>query len=100
MGPQFPNHDPEGGTTVAAGSLEFRQRILEDYGAVAFIDAGQVDVGGAPLAGAWHFGAGVGARYYTSIGPIRLDVAVPVHVPAGQHKPDAVEFYLGLGQAF
>ena len=97
VGPQFPNHDPEGGTTVAAGSLEFRQRILEDYGAVAFIDAGQVDVGGAPLAGAWHFGAGVGARYYTSIGPIRLDVAVPLQrLPGG----DSFELYLGIGQAF
>ena len=97
VGPQFPNHDPEGGTTVAAGSLEFRQRILEDYGAVAFIDAGQVDVGSAPLAGAWHFGAGVGARYYTSIGPIRLDVAVPLQrLPGG----DSFELYLGIGQAF
>ncbi len=97
VGPQFANHDPQGGTTVAAGSVEFRQRIRENYGAVAFIDAGQVDVGNAPLAGAWHFGAGVGARYYTSIGPIRLDVAVPLHrLPGG----DAFELYLGIGQAF
>ncbi len=97
VGPQFPNHDPQGGTTVAAGSVEFRQRILESYGAVAFIDAGQVDVGSAPLAGAWHFGAGVGARYYTSIGPIRLDVAVPIQrLPGG----DSFEVYLGIGQAF
>ena len=97
VGPQFANHNPEGGTTVAAGSLEFRQRILEDYGAVAFIDAGQVDVSGSPFSGAWHMGAGVGARYYTAIGPIRLDVAVPLQrLPGG----DAFELYLGIGQAF
>jgi len=42
-------------------------------------------------------GAGAGVRYYTSIGAVRLDVAVPVtHVPKG----DAFELYIGLGQAF
>jgi translocation and assembly module TamA len=36
-------------------------------------------------------------RYYTSIGPIRLDVAVPVNrAPGG----DALELYIGLGEAF
>lgn len=97
VGPQFPNHNPEGGTSVAAGSVEMRQRVLENYGAVAFVDAGQVGIGGTPLAGAWHFGAGVGARYYTSIGPIRLDVAMPLQrLPGG----DSFELYLGIGQAF
>ncbi len=93
----IPQHDPQGGTTVAAGSVEFRQRFGQNYGAAAFVDAGQVDTGNSPFSGAWHFGAGVGARYYTSIGPIRLDVAVPVQrLPGG----DAFEVYLGIGQAF
>jgi translocation and assembly module TamA len=39
----------------------------------------------------------VGARYYTSIGPIRLDVAVPVNRTSGG---DAFELYIGLGEAF
>ena len=39
----------------------------------------------------------MGARYYTSIGSIRLDVAVPVNrAPGG----DAFELYIGLGEAF
>jgi translocation and assembly module TamA len=39
----------------------------------------------------------VGARYYTSIGPIRLDVAVPLNkLPGG----DSFELYIGIGQAF
>lgn len=97
VGPQFPNRNPQGGTSVAAGSVEFRQRFAESYGAVAFVDAGQVNAGGGPFSGAWHFGAGVGARYYTSIGPIRLDVAAPLQrLPGG----DAFELYLGIGQAF
>jgi translocation and assembly module TamA len=62
-----------------------------------FIDAGQVSANGPPLAGTWRIGAGAGVRYYTSIGPIRVDVAVPVNRASGG---DAVEFYIGLGQAF
>jgi translocation and assembly module TamA len=36
-------------------------------------------------------------RYYTPIGPIRLDVAVPAPRRPGD---DAFEIYIGLGQAF
>lgn len=97
VGPQFPNHNPQGGTSVAAGSAEFRQRFGESYGAAAFIDAGQVNAGGGPLSGAWHVGTGIGARYYTSIGPLRFDVAIPLQkLPGG----DAFGAYLGIGQSF
>jgi translocation and assembly module TamA len=44
-----------------------------------------------------RIGAGIGLRYYTSIGPIRFDVAVPIERGAGASK---VAFYVGLGQAF
>lgn len=96
VGPQFPDHTPRGGTSVVAGTVEFRQRILESYGAVLFVDAGQV-AAGSLFAGTWGVGAGVGFRYYTAIGAIRLDVAVPV-----VHLPDSGSFevYIGLGQAF
>ena len=50
-----------------------------------------------PFQGTTHVGAGIGARYYTPIGAIRLDVAVPVNRQPGD---DAFEIYLGLGQAF
>lgn len=97
VGPQFADGNPIGGTAVSAGSLELRQRILEHYGIVGFVDAGQVTANGAPFTGNWHIGAGVGVRYYTSIGPICLDVAVPLNrEPHG----DAFELYIGIGQAF
>jgi len=97
IGPQFPDGKPTGGTAVSAGSVELRQRILEHYGVVAFVDAGQVTANGAPLTSNWRVGAGIGARYYTSIGPIRLDVAIPLNrEPHG----DAFELYIGIGQAF
>ena len=56
-----------------------------------------VSASGAPFTSNWHAGAGIGARYYISIGPIRLDVAVPLD---RQHGDDAFELYIGIGQAF
>jgi translocation and assembly module TamA len=97
LGPQFADEKPTGGTAIAAGTMEFRQRILGSYGIAAFLDVGQVSANGAPFTSDWHAGAGIGARYYTSIGPIRLDVAVPLNkLPGG----DSFELYIGIGQAF
>jgi len=97
IGPQFADGKPTGGTAVSAGTVEFRQRILDKYGVVAFVDAGQVTANGSPFTGGWRVGAGIGARYYTSIGPIRLDVAIPLNREPGG---DAFELYIGIGQAF
>jgi translocation and assembly module TamA len=97
IGPLFPDGDPIGGTGVAAGSLEFRQRFLESWGAAAFVDAGQVSDQGAPFTGTVRFGAGGGLRYYTGIGAIRADIAFPINPIRGG---DSFEIYVGLGQAF
>jgi translocation and assembly module TamA len=97
LGPQFPDRRPTGGTAISTGTVELRQRILSNYGVVGFMDAGQVSSNGAPFSSSWHVGAGVGARYYTPIGPIRLDFAVPLQkIPGG----DSFELYIGIGQAF
>lgn len=86
-----------GGMSFAAASAELRAAITDRIGAAAFYDAGYVGIdelfGGA---GQWHAGAGVGLRYDTGIGPIRVDVALPVSGPTG----DGVQIYVGVGQAF
>jgi len=97
IGPRFPDGKPQGGTAVVAGTIEFRQRFWEDYGAVLFIDAGQVTANGAPFVGDWRLGSGIGARYYTALGPIRLDVALPLSRFPGS---GSFQLYIGLGQAF
>lgn len=97
IGPHFPSGVPVGGTSVDVGSVEFRQRFGASYGAVAFVDAGQVASGGVPFEGRTEIGAGIGARYYTSFGPIRIDVAVPL---TKETQNDKFELYLGIGQAF
>jgi translocation and assembly module TamA len=97
VGPQFPDGFPIGGTAINAGSAEFRQRIGTNFGMAVFVDAGQVSANLNPLAGTLRFGTGAGVRYYTPIGPIRVDIALPIERRAND---DAFEIYIGLGQAF
>jgi translocation and assembly module TamA len=50
-----------------------------------------------------RIGVGVGLRYYTPIGPIRLDVAVPVNANANDRQVPgygSFQVYIGLGQAY
>jgi translocation and assembly module TamA len=98
IGPRFADGKPAGGTSIDAFGIEFRQRLFGDFGAVAFVDAGHVSASGGLFQGKAHVGAGLGVRYYTAIGALRLDVAVPVknNVPGN----DSFQVYIGLGQAF
>jgi translocation and assembly module TamA len=97
ISPKFPDGNPIGGTSIVAGTVEFRQRFGANYGAVVFVDAGQVASGSTPFAGEARVGVGFGARYYTSIGPIRVDVAFPTQKGP---KDQIVQAYIGIGQAF
>lgn len=98
VGPMFPHTDiPTGGTAITAAGLEFRQRLYTNWGVVAFVDAGQVSASLKPLPDETRIGTGAGMRYYTPIGPIRFDIAVPV---ARRQGDDSFEVYIGLGQAF
>lgn len=86
-----------GGTYFLAGSLEARTKVTQTIGLVGFLDAGRVGVDGFfDGVGDWHAGAGLGIRYATGFGPIRLDVAAPVGGTTGK----GVQIYVGLGQAF
>jgi translocation and assembly module TamA len=112
VGPQFPNGNPIGGTAINAGTAEYRQRIGTNFGTAVFVDAGNVSNNLNPLNGALRFGGGAGLRYYTPIGPIRFDVAVPLNkrssvttisangVTNTVRGDDSFEIYIGLGQAF
>lgn len=114
VGPRFPDNRPVGGTALAAATVEYRQRFGESYGVAVFVDAGEVTAGSTPFSnsrsGGGTFGgipisgtngiragAGIGARYYTAIGPIRADFAVPLNKGRGD---DTFEIYIGIGENF
>ncbi len=97
VGPEFADGNPTGGTAIGAGSVEYRRRIGTNFGMAVFVDAGQVSDNLDALSGSLRFGGGAGVRYYTPIGPIRLDLAAPLGRRAGD---DSFEVYIGLGQAF
>jgi translocation and assembly module TamA len=97
IGPLFPDDTPEGGLAMDAVNLEFRQRVGAKFGVVPFVDAGQVSAHSAPFQGILRVGVGLGLRYYTSIGPIRLDIAFPLTRVAGS---GAFALYVGLGESF
>ena len=98
-GPRDAFNNPLGGASVVEANVEFRQRIGKSFGAVAFVDAGSAYPDMLPdfsLFGP-RVGAGVGARYYTDFGPVRLDVGFPLNPRSGD-PPFGV--YVSLGQAF
>lgn len=121
VGPEFPDGTPVGGRAINAINLEFRQRFGASFGAALFADAGEVSQkvtglngllqgsrcnSGNPLIGAgsaptpnscWALGVGGGLRYYTPIGVLRFDLAVPTF---RRSNDDRFEAYIGLGQAF
>ncbi len=86
-----------GGRSFVGASAEMRVDLAGKFDPVVFYDIGYV---GAESfydnSGRWHSGAGVGIRYDTGIGPIRLDVGLPVSGDTG----DGVQIYVGIGQAF
>lgn len=96
VGPQHGKY-AIGGTSMDAATIELRQRLYHDIGMALFSDAGQVGRNSLPGHGKLRVGYGGGLRYFTPIGPVRVDVAFPTkRVPRG----DRWELYIGLGETF
>jgi translocation and assembly module TamA len=97
-GPIDINDTPVGGLSSAEASVEFRYKLTETIGIVPFVDAGNVyDTSFPDLSKRVFIGAGIGARYYTGLGPLRFDIAAPLHRRSGDRP---FEIYVSLGQAF
>lgn len=88
-----------GGRSLFEVSLELRQQISEQYGLVVFLDGGNVFEKSLPdFSQTIRFAAGLGARYYTSFGPIRFDIAFPINKRPNLDK--SYQFYISIGQSF
>lgn len=98
VGPQDSSNDPLGGKSVAEINAEFRLRVTKDIGVVPFLDGGMVSSNTMPSGSEpFRWGAGLGLRYHTAVGPIRFDFAVPLNK---RDSDDNYAFYISLGQAF
>lgn len=87
-----------GGLSYASSSLEMRLRPTKQIGIVPFVDFATVSLDRVPkFSDSIYVGAGVGFRYYTALGPIRIDAAVPLTNRKNRPK---FGVYVGLGQAF
>ena len=87
-----------GGRSFVEASAEVRMKVTETIGLVGFVDAGNSFSSVYPdFSEGLKVGAGAGIRYFTPVGPLRLDVAVPLN-PEKDDPSFAV--YVGLSQAF
>lgn len=82
-----------GGENLVIGTLEYQRRIGGNWWAATFVDAGNVF-------DHWQSGdikrsAGIGIRWQTVVGPIRLDIAHPF-----DNKEDAWRLHFAIGPEF
>jgi len=90
--------DPVGGKSLAEVSGEIRLKITESFGVVPFLDGGSTYEGYVPkFEEQFYWGAGLGLRYYTTVGPIRLDIGFPLNP---RPEDDSFQVYGSLGQSF
>lgn len=97
IGPVSAAGVPTGGLSFLETSAEVRIGVTDTIGIVPFIDAGLVSPNQSFSRSDFKVGAGVGLRYATPFGPLRIDVAVPLN--KGPLDPD-YGIYAGIGQAF
>ncbi|WP_079729463.1 autotransporter assembly complex protein TamA [Novosphingobium mathurense] len=96
LGELAPDGDPVGGRSLNEASAELRYRF-GNYGIVGFVDAGQAYRETMPQFSDLRYGVGIGGRFYTNFGPLRLDVATPLARRSGEAR---INIYVSIGQAF
>ncbi len=100
IGPRDALGNPIGGRSLSEASFEARIGTGFLGGAlqvVPFVDAGAVDDTVTPRFRDLRLGAGIGVRYKTGFGPLRVDVATPLNRRTGESR---IGVYVALGQAF
>ncbi|EOI3546251.1 autotransporter assembly complex protein TamA [Cronobacter dublinensis] len=80
-----------GASKLATGSLEYQYNVTGKWWGAVFVDSGEAvnDIKQSNF----KSGAGVGVRWQSPVGPIKLDFAVPV----GDKEEHGLQFYIGLG---
>lgn len=97
ISPYNSSGDATGGRSYVTGSVEARLNVTDTIGVVPFLDFGTVSTELYPDFSDVRLGAGIGLRYNTAFGPIRLDVALPLDRYDGGSR---YGIYAGIGQSF
>jgi len=97
IGPRDIDNQPIGGLSFFETSVEMRIALTDTIGIVPFVDAGTVSTKSTPDFSDMKVGAGVGLRYITPFGPLRIDAALPLNRERGDPR---FGIYAGIGQAF
>ncbi|RBQ28230.1 autotransporter assembly complex protein TamA [Aliarcobacter vitoriensis] len=84
---------PYGGLSMIDSSLEFEYALNKDLGVVTFFDSTMLSLQENKFNDKFYNSYGVGARYYTPIGPLRVDVGFPI-------DEGGFVFHIGIGQVF
>ncbi|MBL0001550.1 MAG: BamA/TamA family outer membrane protein [Sphingomonadales bacterium] len=96
IGPRDAANTPIGGRSLTEFALEARVRV-GSFGIVPFLDGGNIYTSSLPKFSKFRLGTGLGARYYSSFGPIRIDVGTPLNRQRGDSR---ITVAVSLGQAF
>jgi len=78
LGPKDSQGNVIGGKHLLVGSLELEYSITRNWSVAGFYDVGNAFNNFKDMS--WPQGAGIGVRYYTPAGPVRLDLARQINV--------------------
>ncbi|WP_406916220.1 autotransporter assembly complex protein TamA [Klebsiella oxytoca] len=80
-----------GASKLATGSLEYQYNVSGKWWGAVFVDSGEAvsDIRESNF----KTGAGLGVRWQSPVGPIKLDIARPI----GDNEEHGLQFYIGLG---
>jgi translocation and assembly module TamA len=98
VGPLAPDGSPLGGRSLIELNTEIRVKVTDAFGGVAFLEGGNVyDESTPDFSRSLRWAAGFGVRYFTPVGPLRLDFGFPLD---RRPSDDSFQFYISVGQAF
>ncbi|MCC6134416.1 MAG: autotransporter assembly complex protein TamA [Candidatus Contendobacter sp.] len=90
IGPTDAEGDVIGGKNLLIASLEYEHRIWDGWSLAAFVDSGDAFDGASPE---MKTGVGLGVRWRSPVGPVRLDFASGLDRPPG----DTFRFSFSIG---
>jgi len=97
LGPKGADDTPTGGNVFALVNGEFRMPIRKGFGIVTFVDGGNVWIRTNDIDAELKYTAGIGLRYATPVGPVRLDYGHKLNREQGE---SAGELHFSFGHAF